>query len=137
MRTLLDTPVNKRMHRRTALQLLGSASLATLAGCSTVGNESTPDLYLRNDDTDAHQGEFEVVQDGETVIRDRFELEADGSVSYEDHITEPGSYTITVTTETGLEKSFTWEETHEPSTDTDGTHVSIWDGKVRIERVEY
>ena len=135
------------MQRRTVLQLLGSASIATLAGCSTVGNvgsdggespdESTPDLYLRNNAIDPHQGEFEVVKDGETVIRDRFELEADGSVSYEDPNTEPGSYTITVTTETGLEKSFTWEETHEPSTDSDGTHVSIWDGKIRIERVEY
>ena len=124
------------MNRRRVFGFMGSASLVALIGCSTV-EESTPDLYFLNGDTVAHNVEFEVSQSGETVIQDRFELEADNSISYEDPITESESYEITVTTDSGLEKSFTWEETYEPQeADGDGTHVRIGDGKIRIERVE-
>ena len=124
------------MNRRQVFGFIGSASLVALAGCSTVG-KSTPDLYFLNGDTVAHNVEFEVLQSSETVIQDRFELEADDSVSYEDPITESESYEITATTDSGLEKSFTWEETYEPQeADGDGTHVRIGDGKIRIERVQ-
>ena len=135
------------MNRRQALGFIGSASLVALTGCSTVGNltsadsdsgdESTPDLYFGNGGTVAHTVEFEVSQSGETVIQDRFELKADDSVSYEDPITESGLYGMTVTTDSGLEKSLTWEETNEPQeADGDGTHARIGDGKIRIERVQ-
>jgi len=135
------------MNRRQALGFIGSASLAALTGCSTVGNltsadgdsedESTSDLYFGNGGTVAHTVEFELLQSGETVIQDRFELEADDSVSYEDPITESGSYEITVTTDSGLEKSFTWEETNEPQeADSDGTYTRIGDEEIRIERIE-
>jgi hypothetical protein len=121
------------MNRRRVFGFIGSASLVALAGCST---ESTPDLYFRNGGTVVHTVEFEVSQSGETVIQDRFELEADDSTSYEDPITESGSYEITVTTDSGLEKSFTWEETNEPQeADGDGTHVRIEDEEIQVERV--
>ena len=124
------------MNRRRVFGLIGSASLVALVGCSTVG-ESTPDLYFGNGDTVAHSVKFELSQSGETVIQDRFELEADDSTSYEDPITESGSYEITVTTDSGLEKSFTWEETYEPQeADSDGTYTRIGDEEIRIERVE-
>lgn len=123
------------MNRRRVFGFIGSASLVALTGCPTAG-ESTPDLYFGNGDTVAHTVEFEVLQSGETVIQDRFELEADDSTSYQDPITESGSYEITVTTDSGLEKSFTWEETNEPQeADSDGTYTRIGDEEIQVERV--
>ena len=123
--------------------MTGTVTVTALAGCSVIRSLTDrgyggPELFIYNGASERRRIEFEVTHSGETVLQDTLDLEPDESASYDNPFTSAGTYTITASTDSGLEESYTWEERSESSDgDGDGLDVRIETDTITFEEVTY
>ena len=93
--------MNHVTSRRRLLSFGGSIGLLLVSGCFGADADPSPgSLVLRNNHDRTHTLTLEVTVAGEPRT-DAFTLEEDETQTQSEYLTEPGTYSVTVTADTG------------------------------------
>ncbi|MDL0139033.1 hypothetical protein PNP85_05895 [Halobacterium salinarum] len=119
------------INRRRILQMLGSGSIFTIAGC--LHTDSLPAISISNQTSNRIDVKLLVrdVEEEEPVIDETFSLDADGDKSYSQPFETSGEKELRITVNGSRSKRHTW--TDSPSSSGSVLTVSILEQNINIE----
>lgn len=117
--------------RRRILQMLGSSSIFTIAGC--LHTDSLPAISISNQTSNRIDVKLVVrdVEEEEPVIDETFSLDADGDKSYSQPFETGGEKELRITVNGNRSKRHTWNDS--PSSSGSVLTVSILEQDINIE----